>query len=72
MTTKKTATDTDLLAGYAAIGAFLGFNAQQTKHRARKGQIPVFKMGRTPCATKTALSGWLAKQMASGAQKGGN
>ena len=53
----------DLLWGYEAIGEFLGLGTQAVKHRARKGQLPVFKRGRTPCATKSGLRAWLAKQM---------
>lgn len=56
--------DTDLLGGYEAIGAFLGLTAQQVKFRARKKLIPIFYQGRTPCATKSGLRAYLARQMA--------
>lgn len=72
MAMKTTSTDRDFLAGYEAIGEFLGWTARQVKHRALTGQLPIFKMGRTPCATKSGLRAWLSEQMTSGAQKGGN
>jgi hypothetical protein len=52
------------LYGLEAIGGFLGMTAKQAKHRALAGQIPTFKMGRSVCATKQALSAWLAEQEA--------
>lgn len=56
--------DADLLSGYPAIARFLGITARQAKHRALSGSIPVFKQGRTPCATKSGLRAYLARQMA--------
>lgn len=63
--------DTDLLTGYVQIAAFLGWKSRTVRHRAANGELPTFKIGRTPCATKSALRSWLAKQMtqAEGATK---
>ncbi|GJE77235.1 hypothetical protein [Methylorubrum suomiense] len=55
--------DSDVLTGYEAIGKFLGWTARQAKHRALSGDLPTFKFGRTPCATKSALRAYLAKRM---------
>jgi len=57
-------TDHDLLTGYEQIGAFIGLSPRQAQHRALTGTLPVFKMGRATCATKSGLRGWLARQMA--------
>lgn len=57
-------TDADFLYGYEAIAAFLGLTPRQAKHRALTGTIPTFKQGRTPCATKSGLRAYLARQMA--------
>jgi len=56
-------TDHDLLSGYEQIGAFIGLSPRQAQHRALTGTLPVFKMGRATCATKSGLRSWLARQM---------
>lgn len=56
--------ESDVLTGEVAIGAFLGWSARTVRYRAGLGEIPTFKIGRTRCATKTALRAWLHKQMA--------
>lgn len=56
-------TDSDLLSGYEQIGAFIGLSARQAQHRALSGTLPVFKMGRATCATKSGLRAYLARQM---------
>ena len=58
------ATDSDLLSGYDQIGAFIGLSPRQAQHRALTGTLPVFKMGRATCATKSGLRAWLSRQMA--------
>lgn len=63
-------TDPDMLWGYAEIGDHLGLAEQAVKHRVRRGEIPVFKIGRTPCATKTGLNEWMDTKMASAPRKG--
>lgn len=55
--------ESDFLYGYPAIGLFLGLKARQVQHRVQSKQLPVFRQGRIPCATKSALRAWLAKQM---------
>ncbi len=64
--------EADFLSGYPAIGAFLGITPRQAKHRALTGSIPVFKQGRTPCATKSGLRAYLARQMAQAERSSGN
>lgn len=55
--------ESDVLTGEAEIGAFLGWKPRTVRYRAGLGEIPTFKVGRTRCATKSALRAWLAKQM---------
>lgn len=71
MTKRTSQNEADLLTGYEAIGKFLGWTARQVKHRALSGQLPTFKFGRTPCATKPALRAYLASQMNTSG-RGGN
>lgn len=52
----------DLLYGLVAIGAYLRMSARQAKHRARNGDIPTFKVGRSVCARKGTLDEWLSSR----------
>ena len=56
--------EVDLLTGYQEIGDFLGWTARQAKHRALSGELPTFKFGRTPCARRSTLTAWMARQEA--------
>lgn len=50
----------DTIYGIEAIAEHVGMTARQAKYRADIGQMPSFKMGRTVCASRAALNGWLA------------
>lgn len=54
----------DLLTGYREISAFLGWKPRTVRYRAGRADIPMFRVGRVQCATKSALRLWLARQMA--------
>lgn len=56
----------DLLYGLNAIAAYLRMRPRQAKHRALRGEIPTFKMGRSVCARKATLKAWLADREAAG------
>ena len=49
----------DLLYGCAAIGEFLDLSAYQVQHQVDAGRIPHFRIGKTICATRAALTAWL-------------
>ncbi|WP_018264033.1 hypothetical protein [Methylobacterium sp. WSM2598] len=50
----------DILAGYEAISDFVGIPVSKLKYRAKIGSIPLFHLGRTPCARRDALRAWIA------------
>ena len=62
--------DSDLLNGYAAIGAFMRWPTQTAKNRSLAGIIPTFKIGGTICARRSTLLAWIAAQEARGLHKG--
>ena len=49
----------DLLYGCADIGEFLGLSAYQVQHQVDAKRIPHFRIGKTICATRGALTAWL-------------
>lgn len=52
----------DLLYGAPAISDFLRLRERQTRHLIEKGFIPTFKIGKTVCASRSALSSYLREQ----------
>lgn len=56
------AANSDLLQGYAAIGAHLNMTPDATKHRVKSERIPVFRMGRIVCARRSTLDRWVAER----------
>lgn len=54
----------DLLTGYAAIGAYLGWKTRTVQHLAERGELPIFKIGGKRCARRSTLNAWLAEREA--------
>ncbi len=54
----------DILRGQRAIGAYLNMTARQAKYRLKTDDVPVFRLGRTVFAHRSALDAWLAAQYA--------
>ncbi len=51
----------DKIEGIAAIAEFGGWSPRRASYLAEKGLIPVFKVGRIWCATKSGLKAHFAK-----------
>ena len=49
-------TEGDVLHDLPAIAAFLGITRRQAKHWHESGVIPTFKVGKSVCALRSALS----------------
>lgn len=56
----------DLLSGYAEIGAHLRLTERQAKHLAAVGALPTFKLpgSATVRARRSTLNAWLAEREA--------
>ena len=56
----------DILSGYDDIAGFLGWKPSAVRYRSRTGELPVFHLGRTPCARRGTLRAWAAETEARG------
>ena len=52
----------ELLLGARAIGVFLGLEPSQVWHLARKGHLPVIRIGAKMAVRRSRLVEWLARQ----------
>jgi len=52
----------EVLYGAASISEFLGWPVQTVRRRARRKELPVFRIGRQICAQPDALRQWLYSQ----------
>ena len=55
--------EADVLYGLPAIAKYLRLTVNQTKHLARR-RLPVYRIGRKVCASRSTLAAWLATQEA--------
>lgn len=63
-------TEHDLLTGFSAIAAHLGWTARQVKHRHENGGLPTFTLGsgRTVYARRSTLAKHFAAQEAAASE----
>ena len=54
--------DPDHLHHWPAIGAHLGIKPDAARHLSRTQGLPTYRLGKTVCASKKALSEWLASR----------
>jgi hypothetical protein len=52
--------ETDFLYGLAEIAPAIGLTVRQAKHRVATGELPIFRVGRIICASRSGLGAWLA------------
>lgn len=51
----------EILHGAAAIASALGLPVRSVYHHGAAGRLPVFKLGTTVCARRSAVTAWLAR-----------
>ena len=68
MSTAQPTPPSDLLTGYAAIGAHLGWSPRTTRHHVDRGHLPIVRIGQTPCARRSSLDRWLSAMEAEAIQ----
>lgn len=54
----------DILKGADAIAEFIGEDRRAIYHAAKKGTIPIFRIGENIRARKSTLLAWIAQQEA--------
>lgn len=51
-----------ILIGYKAIGNFLGLSERQASWMIEQERLPIFRIGRRPCARPETLRAWVIEQ----------